>query len=217
MRGLVTRSIRSGKITGVCVALSLVLGISAERAAALAERPQDSVRNFYAILLTMMKDGQNLGQSGRYAKISPVVKEVFDIPLMTRLAIGPSWVALSPAQQEHLTEAFQHYIAATYADRFDSYSGEDLQVTGQRPYSADVIVQSRIVKSNGQATDIDYLMRQHQGSWQISDVYLDGTISQLAMQRAEFQSILRRDGVDGLIMALSHKVDLLTRSAPRPS
>jgi ABC-type transporter MlaC component len=35
-------------------------------------------------------------------------------------------------------------------------------------------------------------MRQNQGSWQISDVYLDGTISQLAIQRSEFYSILRR-------------------------
>ena len=52
---------------------------------------------------------------------------------MTRLAIGPSWATLSPAQQQQLTEAFRHYIAATYADRFDSYSGEQLQVTGERP------------------------------------------------------------------------------------
>jgi len=28
-------------------------------------------------------------------------------------------------------------------------------------------------------------MRQNDGAWQISDVYLDGTISQLATQRSE--------------------------------
>jgi phospholipid transport system substrate-binding protein len=54
------------------------------------------------------------------------------------------------------------------------------------------------------------LMRQNGGLWQISDVYLDGTISQLATQRSEFQSILQRKGFDGLIAALNHKVDLLT-------
>ena len=52
-------------------------------------------------------------------------------------------------------------------------------------------------------------MRQDQGSWRISDVYLDGTISQLAVHRSEFHSILQREGVDGLVMALNRKVDLL--------
>jgi hypothetical protein len=62
-----------------------------------------------------------------------------------------------------------------------------------------------------------YRMHDNVGSWQISDVYMDGTISQLAIQRSEFHSILQREGVDGLIMALNRKVDLLTRSLAKAS
>jgi hypothetical protein len=36
----------------------------------------------------------------------------------------------------------------------------------------------------------------------ISDVHLDGSISQLAVHRSEFHSILQREGVEGLVMAL---------------
>jgi phospholipid transport system substrate-binding protein len=78
------------------------------------------------------------------------------------------------------------------------------------------MVQTKIVKSNGETTALNYLMRQNQGAWQISDVYLDGAISQVAVQRSEFNSILRREGVDGLVMALNSKVDLL-RSVARSS
>ena len=156
-----------------------------------------------------MRDGRTLGESGRYARLAPAVDRTFDIPTMTRLAIGPAWGTLSPAQQQQLLAAFAHYIAATYADRFDSYSGEQLQVTGERPNGTEVMVQTKIVKSNGETTRLDYLMRQDQGSWRISDVYLDGTISQLAVHRSEFHSILQREGVDGLVMALNRKVDLL--------
>jgi phospholipid transport system substrate-binding protein len=60
-------------------------------------------------------------------------------------------------------------------------------------------------------------MRANGGSWQIADVYLDGTISQLATQRSEFHSILQREGVNGLIMALDRKVDLLTRNVAKSS
>ena len=208
---------RRSKIGGLCIALSLAVGIFAESAAALAVNPQDNVRGFYDTLLTTMRNGPTLGQSGRYARLAPVVDRVFDVPSMTRLAVGPTWATLPPAQQQQLIDAFRHYVAATYADRFDSYSGQQLQVTGERPYNADVIVQTKIVKSDGDTTTLDYLMHQNQGSWQISDVFLDGTISQLAIQRSEFHSILGREGVDGLVMALNRKVDLLGKGVAKAS
>ena len=76
-------------------------------------------------------------------------------------------------------------------------------------------METKIVKSNGESTTLNYLMRQNQGSWQISDVYLDGTISQVAVQRSEFNSILRHEGVGGLLIALNRKVDLLSRGVAK--
>ncbi len=217
MRNLITPSARPCKIAGACLGLSLAFAISAETAMALAVSPQDNVHSFYDTLLTTMKDGPTLGQSGRYARLAPVVIRFFDVPLMARLAVGPSWTTLSPTQQQQVTEAFGRYISATYADRFDSYSGEQLQVTGEQPYGTEVVVQTKIVKSNGDAVSLNYRMRENGGSWQVADVYLDGTISQLATQRSEFHAILQREGIDGLITALNRKVDLLTRNLAKAS
>ncbi len=216
MTSLIMSSAQKGKIAVLCIALLLAVGTLPQRAAALAG-PQDNVRAFYDTLLTTMKNSRMLGQSGRYARLAPVVARVFDLPSMTRLAIGATWASLSPAQQQQLTEAFAHYVSATYADRFDSFSGEQLQVTGEQPYNQDVIVQTKIVKANGDVTTLNYMMHQNQGTWQISDVYLDGTISQLATQRSEFHSILRREGVEGLVAALNRKVDLLSRGVAKSS
>ena len=210
---------RMGKIAGLGLGLLLLLavGLSTESAAALSGDPQDGVRSFYDTLLTTMKAGRSLGQSGRYARLAPVIGRLFDVPLMARLAVGSSWASLPPTQQQQVTEAFGHYVAATYADRFDSYSGQQLQVTGEQPYGAEVIVQTRIVKADGDTVTLNYRMHENGGSWQIADVYIDGTISQLATQRSEFHSILQREGVDGLIMALNRKVDLLTRNLAKSS
>jgi phospholipid transport system substrate-binding protein len=202
------RYARRSKVAGLCLALLVVMGLFTPGTAAVSG-PQEPVRSFYGVLLGTMRDGRTLGESGRYARLAPIIERTFDIPTMTRLAIGPAWATLSPAQQQQLMDAFEHYIAATYADRFDNYSGEQLQVNGERPNGTEVMVQTKIAKSNGEATKLDYLMRQDQGSWRISDVYLDGTISQLAVHRSEFHSILQRQGVDGLVMALNRKVDLL--------
>jgi phospholipid transport system substrate-binding protein len=205
----------TGKPASITVALWLAVGLPTQQAAAASD-PQEVAQRFYEILLSTMRDGRSLGQSGRYSRLVPVVNSTFDLAFMARLAVGPSWATLGPARQQRLTEAFGNYVAATYADRFDTYSGEQLEVTDAQPYGSDVMVQTKIVKSNGETTTLNYLMRQNQGAWQILDVYLDGTISQVAVQRSEFSSILRREGVDGLVIALNRKVDLL-RSVARSS
>ena len=202
-----------GKV--VMLSLALIGGVLAPGRAALPQSAQDSVRSFYEVLLATMKNGPALGQSGRYAALAPVVNNLFDVPFMARLAVGPSWDTLSPSQQQQIVIAFGRYVSATYADRFDSYSGEELQVTGDEPYGGGVIVETKIIKAGQEPVTINYMLRHHQGVWQISDVYLDGTISQLATQRSEFHSILARQGVDGLISTLDHKVSLLTTSPAR--
>jgi len=214
---MVSRIVRPawpGKLASTCLALWFAVGLLTQQAAA-ASNPQEVAQGFYGVLVSTMRDGRSLGQSGRYARLVPVVNRTFDLAFMARLAVGPSWATLAPAQQQRLTDAFGNYVSATYADRFDTYSGEQMEVTGERSYGSDVIVQTEIVRSNGETTTLNYLMRQNQGAWQILDVYLDGTVSQVAVQRSEFSSILRREGVDGLVMALNRKVDLmrsLTRS-----
>jgi phospholipid transport system substrate-binding protein len=213
MIGMLFRRAPAGKCASLCLALLLTIGLLPVSATA-APAPEAVVQSFYGTLLSTMRQGPVLGQSGRYAQLAPVVDRTFDIPRMTRLALGSAWGTLDPAQQRLITSAFARYVAATYADRFETYSGEQLQVSGERSYGTDLIVETKIVKSNGESTRLDYLLRQDQGSWRISDVYLDGTISQLAVHRAEFNSILRREGVDGLVTALNRKVDLL-RSVAR--
>jgi phospholipid transport system substrate-binding protein len=100
-----------------------------------------------------------------------------------------------------VTESFGRYISAIYADRFDSYAGQKPQVTGEQPAAAGVMVRSQIVKANGEPVNVDYMMRRKGDSWLISDIYLDGAISEVAIRRSEFGAILKNDGVDGLIAA----------------
>ena len=172
----------------------------------------DVIGGFYSTLLDVMKKGQRMGEKQRYDELAPVVQRTFDLPYMTRMAIGPSWRMLSPAKQQSATEAFTRYVTATYADRFDSYSGEQLRVQGERATPSGTLVHSQIVKPDGSPVTIDYLMRRNGEAWQVADVQLTGTISELATRRAEFSGILRHDGIDGLIAVLNRKADMLVAS-----
>src|SRR4029077_12937887 len=172
----------------------------------------NTVQGLYDALLGAMKNGRTLGQSGRYTQLEPFIRRSFDLATMARLSVGSSWAGMSEAQRQQVTESFGRYISAIYADRFDSYAGQKLEVTGEQPNPAGVMVKSQIVKANGEPVKVDYMMRRNGDGWLISDIYLDGAISEVATRRSEFATILRTDGVDGLIAALNRKADMLTGS-----
>jgi phospholipid transport system substrate-binding protein len=169
----------------------------------------DKVRGFYDALLNTMRDGPSLGAKGRYERLKPVIGRTFDLPYMARAVVGPAWASASAAEQQEMTDVFSRYVTATYADRFDSFSGEQLQVSGEEPYAANVIVDSRIVKADGKPVIIKYLMRRNGDDWRVVDVFLEGTISELATRRSEFSSIVRQKGIDGLVAVLDQKVESL--------
>ena len=77
------------------------------------------------------------------------------------------------------------------------------------------MVRNQIIKASGEPVKIDYIMRCNGESWLVSDIYLDGAISEVATRRSEFSAILKNDGIDGLIAALNRKADVLTGTMPK--
>ena len=177
----------------------------------------DTVQDLYDALLSTMKNGRTLGQNGRFTQLEPIIRRTFDIASMVRLSVGSSWASLTDAQRQQMAESFGRYISAIYADRFDSYAGQKLQVTGEQPNAVGVMVRSQIVKANGELVKVDYMMRRNGDSWLISDIYLDGAISEVATRCSEFAAILKSQGIDGLIAALNRKADILTATMAKTS
>lgn len=196
----------------VFCALALAAGLSLTPARA-EPSPQNVVTSFYDVLLGVMKDSKNLGFSGRYQRLKPAIEEAYNLPLMSRLTVGPQWQSMTPEEQAKLGVAFTEFTVATYANRFDDYSGEKFEVLPETSQAnGGVIVRTRLIKGNGEPVTLNYLMRDSGGKWQIIDVFLSGTISELATRRSEFTSILRRDGPQGLLQVLDKRVAALKGS-----
>jgi len=189
------------------VALLVLACLMAPSAAAATGA--DTIRAFYDALIGTMREGSALGAKGRYERLAPVIERSFDLSYMTRMSVGPTWAKLAKDKQQEVMGAFAREIAATYASRFDHYSGQRLQVTGEQRRESGTIVDSQIVRADGSVVAIRYLMREEEDGWRVGDIYLSGTISELATRRSEFASVLRRDGIDGLIAALNRKTDTL--------
>jgi phospholipid transport system substrate-binding protein len=196
---------RSNLAASLAIAGLLALGAASAPAAA-ASSPSVTVSAFYDTLTTAMKDGPSIGFQGRRDRMVPAVQSAFDLGQMMRLMVGPQWQTLSPSQQQQLTAAFTAYSAATYASRFAKYSGQRFDVDPKAVAGNDgTIVHTKLVRPDGDPVELDYLMKSSGGDWKIVDVFLSGTISELATRRSEFSAVMSRGGPQALVEALRQK------------
>lgn len=185
-------------------------------AAAEGPEPRAVVERLHETIMAVMKDGPSLGFAGRAARLSPVVREAFAFPVMTRIATGVQWAGIPVPQQQALIEAFSAYSVASYAANFARSEGERFETKGERPAGGGgVIVETKLILPQGDPVSLNYLMRDETGRWRIHDVFLSGSISELAGRRSEFASLLRLGGADGLLTGLEQKAAELAR--PRAS
>ena len=196
------------------LALLIALPLLAPTQAMAQESPKATIENFYATLLGVMKQAKTLGYQGRYAKLEPVVDKTFNLNDMGRLAIGPQWAKLTPDEQVRLLDVFRRFTVASYAAQFNGYSGERFDVGNEVPMQqGNLIVESKLVQSNGSPVSMNYLMRKYGDRWQIIDVFIDGTLSEVSRRRSEFTSIIAKGGIEALIKVLEQKIQVLQKSA----
>lgn len=192
--------------------------VSAQPQATAATPASESIAGLNAKFLDVMKNGETLGYAGRYKELEPVLNQTFDFGEMARVSAGRYWNEMTDADKKALVEAFTAYSVATYAARFKSYSGQAFEVLGEEPGPRkSVRVNNQIVRSNGEAIRIDYLMRDNGGALKIVDVYLKTSISELATRRSEFSSVLSKGGVEALIKALKQKAIEMEREGQTAS
>jgi phospholipid transport system substrate-binding protein len=190
----------------------LALTLTAPRALAQAADPAlGTVQTLNAGLLATMRAGAGAGSAGRARTIAPVVDRTFDIALMTRLSVGPSWTTIAPADQTALVAAFRAMTVAQYAKNFDSFGGESFSVVPQvETRGGDKLVRTTLNVPKGAPEQLNYRLRMSGGAWKIIDVYYRSAISQLATRRSEFARPLATGGAPALIAHLN-------RLAARPN
>ena len=91
--------------------------------------------------------------------------------------------------------------------RLRLWSGQSFETIGEEPARNDtVIVRSKLIDPKDEPVELNYRMHKTADGWKIIDVYLDGTVSELALRRSEFSGIVKRENFDALIAALDAKI-----------
>lgn len=199
------RSLFAAALLGTATAALPLRPAAADPAAAA---PIDALNK---ALLAAMRAGKSTPFPQRFALLAPAVDAAFDLRAVLAASVGPRFAALPPAQQSALLDVFRKFTVASYAANFDSFSGDRIELTpDQRPVGPDLIVGTRITPASGAPVSIDYQMRRTPQGWRAIDVLLDGSISQNAVKRSDFRSLVSTGSAQPLIDSLRRKVSDLS-------
>ncbi len=188
--------------------LSLTAACLASAAVAAAEMagPVGVIQRFQDTLVSVMKQAQALGYDGRYKKLAPIITSTHDLETIARVSVGQYWSKLSDAQRDKLVDTFTRLSIATYAARFDGFSGETFsKPTLGREDDTRAMVKTTLTTSDSEKISFVYQLHKSGETWRIVNIITNG-VSDLAMKRAEYTSIIEKDGFDSLITKLEQKI-----------
>jgi phospholipid transport system substrate-binding protein len=190
-------------------AFLLARGADAESSIA-PTTPSAVIERLHAALVESMKQATTLGYEGRRGKLAPIVEQTYDLPFMAKVAAGKYWKELDPAAQQRFIDTFTRLTIANYAGRFNGYDGESFVFVSEGDGGQNTaLVRTKLVPKDDPPIQLDYRLRNVDGSWRIIDVYLNGTVSELALRRAEYSAKIEREGFDALLNALDEKIAAL--------
>ena len=178
--------------------------------AAAEQSPEALVKQVTAEVLDAIKSDRKLAAGDRQAALKLAEDKVIphiDFEEATRLAVGRAWSQASPEQKKQLVAEFRRMLVRIYSSAIQPYEGQTIEVSPVRmkPGDNEATVHNTFKRAGGnKQVGFDYSMRKTAQGWKIYDIVVEG-VSLVLTYRSEFDSLVKQQGVDGLIKALASK------------
>ena len=181
-------------------------------APAESSQPSQVVEQLQHSLLSVMKQGNQLDYDHRYQLLEPIVTKSHGLPFIAKVTVGKYWRTFDDEQKTSFVETFSRLSIALYADRFNGYGGETFSFVAQKKLPrGKMLVETILTKSDGEKVQFNYLLRHGKSDWRIINIIVDG-VSDLAVRRAEYTSILQSDGFASLTAKIEDQIGRYSNS-----
>lgn len=202
--------------TGILVRVSAV-GIAAILSVVSASRvdaatPREEAEAFIGELAargSALLENADYTAAEREQEFRRVVFHGFALNEIGRFVVGRYWRNMTSGQQASYEELFSEWMLKSHANRLGGYVGRRFQIVKSVDLDnryGDVIVNSRVLSEDGAPTVIaDWRVRRFGDELKIIDVIVEG-VSMAGAQKDEFETVIRKIGVEGLIESLRSRL-----------
>jgi phospholipid transport system substrate-binding protein len=194
------------------MSLAVVAAVAVGRVHGDTVRPADAaaaqvIERFNQAMVGVLTDAASLGYKGRFEKLRPVLMETFDLDFMAEKAVGRFWRTLSEDERAKWRSTFAEFMCANYASRLTKFNSQKFELlSSQSAANETVVIDTQVVEPKNDNVQLSYRMRQTAAGWRIIDVYYNGTVSELALRRADYAAVLKADGFPALIVSVDKKI-----------
>jgi len=170
--------------------------------------PGAVVDELQSTLMDVMKRGPEILYSGRYERLEPIINNTHQIPYIARLTVGKYWRGMSDDDKDLFQSTFSKMVVSKYASRFKKHKGEYFKFVSEESLKRGMVVLIYdLYWANGiDSTRFNYILRQFDGKWKIVNIIVKG-ISDLALKRAEFTSVIENEGLEKLLERITDNTD----------
>jgi phospholipid transport system substrate-binding protein len=180
-------------------------------AAAQGLGPEQLVQKVTEEVMTSIKSDKQLAAGDKQKAMKLAEEKVLpyiDFEEATRLAVGRAWAQASPEQRKELVGEFRNMLVRTYSNAISAYEGQTLKVMpsrgGKQDAKDEATVRTQFTRAGGKPLPIEFQMRKVSDAWKVYDISVEG-ISLVLTYRSEFDSVVKQEGIDGLVKRLKQK------------
>lgn len=179
--------------------------------AASGEDAEAFIRGLAANATTMLETKFET-EKEREEEFRRIVGSGFAMNTIGRFVVGRHWRRMSDEQKTEYQALFQEWLLRSYAVRLRSDTGQRFNIVKTIEVSKrDTFVRTEVVQAGNRSPFIaDWRVRKINGDFKIIDIVVEG-VSMAAAHKSEFDAVIRKVGVEGLIENL--RTQLATISA----
>ncbi|MBM4285495.1 MAG: ABC transporter substrate-binding protein [Deltaproteobacteria bacterium] len=193
---------------GALLTLALLLAMAS---GAPAASPTEEVKSVVDQVLRILQDPALKApaqKKKRRQMLKQTIDRRFDYEEMARRCLGPSWRGLSPAQRTEFVRLFGQLLEASYADKLERYSDEQVVYSGETVDGDYAEVRTAIVRKNDRIPIVYRLLNK--SPWMVYDIIIEG-VSLVNNYRSQFGRIIQESSYQELMRRLRAKVDELQK------
>ena len=168
---------------------------------------QEPISQLHEALINLMVIANSTNYEDRYKYLEPIIENNFDMDLISKVVLSRYWKTIDEKNKIKFVDLFKKLTISTYVSRFNSYDNQIFKnISIDQLKENRFFVKTEFKKSGKNPISFNYIVQENNEKWRIISVIANG-VNDLSLKRAEYASIIKKDGFDALISKLEQKID----------
>jgi phospholipid transport system substrate-binding protein len=183
--------------------LGLICFLFGSSQAVAVPSPTEQLREVVDGVMALLKQPE-VDQAQRRQQMRDLIAPHFDFEVMSRSILAKNWKKADAAQRDRFVELFKRLMENTYIAAMESYTNETIRYGKEKIRKNKAVAETFIIRT-GVEIPVIYRLRQRGDKWLAYDVVIEG-VSIVRNYRSSFASLVKKQGIDGLLANLESKV-----------